>query len=66
MSSNASDQEYVNSPMTRDLRDAKKLHGYKDRWRIRVGDYRIVYTINDAKRTVDMTRIAHRRDVYER
>lgn len=44
----------------------KKLHGYKDRWRIRIGDYRVVYTINDAARTVDVTRIAHRREVYER
>ena len=44
----------------------KKLHGYKDRWRIRIGDYRVVYTINDVARTVDVTRIAHRREVYER
>jgi len=44
----------------------KKLHGYKDRWRIRIGDYRVVYTINDAARTVDVTRTAHRRDVYGR
>jgi mRNA interferase RelE/StbE len=43
----------------------KKLHGYKDRWRIRIGDYRVVYAIDDAARTVDVTRIAHRRDVYE-
>jgi mRNA interferase RelE/StbE len=52
--------------MTRDLQDAKKLHGYKDHWRIRIGDYRVVYTINDAARTVDVTRTAHRRDVYGR
>lgn len=43
----------------------KKLHGYKDLWRIRIGDYRVVYAIDDAARTVDVTRIAHRRDVYE-
>jgi mRNA interferase RelE/StbE len=43
----------------------KKLHGYKDRWRVRVGDYRIVYSIDDERKAVDITCIAHRRDVYE-
>ena len=43
----------------------KKLHGYKDRWRIRVGNYRVVYAIDDVRRSVDITRIAHRKDVYE-
>jgi mRNA interferase RelE/StbE len=44
---------------------SKKLKGGHNEWRIRVGDYRIVYVINDAARTVDVTRIAHRREVYE-
>ncbi len=43
----------------------KKLKGGENEWRIRVGDYRIVYVIDDAARTVDVTRIAHRREVYE-
>ena len=43
----------------------KKLKGYKDHWRIRAGDWRIVYTINDTARRVSVTRIAHRSDVYE-
>jgi mRNA interferase RelE/StbE len=42
----------------------KKLKGGDREWRIRVGDYRAVYEIDDAARTVDVTRIAHRRDVY--
>ncbi len=42
----------------------KKLRGYKDLWRIRVGDYRIVYIIDDGRKTVSVTRVAHRRDVY--
>jgi mRNA interferase RelE/StbE len=42
----------------------KKLKGGDNEWRIRVGDYRIVYEIDDAARTVDVTRIAHRREVY--
>ena len=43
----------------------KKLRGYKDLWRIRVGDWRVVYIIDDAVRVVSVTRIAHRREVYE-
>ncbi len=44
----------------------KKLRGYKDQWRIRVGDYRILYTIDDGEKRVAITRVAHRKDVYER
>jgi mRNA interferase RelE/StbE len=43
----------------------KKLKGGDKQWRIRVGDYRIVYEIDDTAKTVDVTRIAHRREVYE-
>ena len=43
----------------------KKLKGGDNEWRIRVGDYRIVCEIDDTTRTVDVTRIAHRREVYE-
>jgi mRNA interferase RelE/StbE len=43
----------------------KKLKGYKDLWRIRVGDMRVVYVIDDSAKIVAVTRIAHRRDVYE-
>jgi mRNA interferase RelE/StbE len=42
-----------------------KLSGYKDLWRIRVGDYRVVYIIDDENKMVSITRVAHRRDVYE-
>jgi mRNA interferase RelE/StbE len=43
----------------------KKLKGGDKQWRIRVGDYRIVYEIDDGARPVDVTRIAHRREVYD-
>ena len=43
----------------------KKLRGYKDQWRVRVGDWRIVYIIDDRAELVSVTRIAHRRDVYD-
>ena len=41
-----------------------KLSGGSDRWRVRVGDYRIIYRIDDAAREVTILRIAHRRQVY--
>jgi mRNA interferase RelE/StbE len=43
----------------------KKLKGYKDQWRVRVGDWRVVYIVDDAAKLVSVTRIAHRREVYE-
>ncbi len=43
----------------------KKLKGYKDQWRIRVGDWRVLYIIDDAAKLVSVTRIGHRREVYE-
>lgn len=36
----------------------------KDGWRIRVGDYRILYTIDDRQKLVTIYRIKHRREVY--
>jgi mRNA interferase RelE/StbE len=44
---------------------AAKLAG-RDDFRIRVGDYRIVYAVDDRERLVIVARIAHRRDVYRR
>jgi mRNA interferase RelE/StbE len=53
--------------LTQDPRPAgcKKLKGYKDQWRIRIGDWRVVYIIDDNARLVSVTRIAHRREVYD-
>jgi mRNA interferase RelE/StbE len=41
-----------------------KLKGAVDRWRIRVGNYRIIYRIEDNKRLVVVLVIAHRREAY--
>ncbi|MDO8881257.1 MAG: type II toxin-antitoxin system RelE/ParE family toxin [Coriobacteriia bacterium] len=35
-----------------------------ERYRVRVGDYRIVYAIKDAELVVWVVRVGHRRDVY--
>lgn len=42
---------------------AKKLRG-RDGWRVRVGDYRILYDIQDHQLIVLIIQIGHRRDVY--
>ncbi|HEY3195560.1 MAG TPA: type II toxin-antitoxin system RelE/ParE family toxin [Candidatus Dormibacteraeota bacterium] len=42
-----------------------KLAG-RDDFRVRVGDYRIVYGVDDAEDLIIIARIAHRRDVYRR
>ena len=44
---------------------AVKLTGL-NAWRIRIGVYRVVYEIDDGVRVVEVVRVAHRRDVYER
>ena len=41
----------------------QKLSG-TDKYRIRCGNYRIVYSIDDSKRIVQVVKIGHRRNVY--
>ncbi len=45
---------------------AKKLVGEQTAWRIRVGDYRVIYDVFDAELTVTVVRAAHRREAYDR
>lgn len=40
-----------------------KLQGREGLWRIRVGDYRIIYAIDDTVQIIDVRRIGNRRDV---
>ncbi len=42
----------------------RKLAGSKNDWRIRVGDYRVIYEIADQIRIVRVNRVRHRREVY--
>ena len=42
----------------------RKLVGSKNDWRIRVGDYRVIYEIADEIRVVRVNRVRHRREVY--
>ena len=43
-----------------------KLAGDENLWRIRVGDYRVVYEIHDKRLLVLVVRVGHRRDVYKK
>jgi mRNA interferase RelE/StbE len=42
----------------------RKLVGEDDLWRIRVGDYRVIYLINDREHIVDVIQVRHRGDAY--
>ena len=45
---------------------ATKLRGHSSLFRIRVGEYRIIYAVEDSLRIVEIAKIGHRRDVYRR
>ncbi|SFS11578.1 mRNA interferase RelE/StbE [Agrococcus baldri] len=44
---------------------SKKLTGEVTAWRIRVGDFRVLYDVFDVTLVVTVVRAGHRRDVYE-
>lgn len=44
----------------------KKLKGYKNLWRVRSGDYRIIYAIEDFILLVDVRDIGNRKDIYDK
>ena len=43
---------------------SENLAGYVDRYRVRQGQYRIVYLIDDKRHEVIVFKVAHRKDVY--
>ncbi|MFE4329889.1 type II toxin-antitoxin system RelE/ParE family toxin [Streptomyces sp. NPDC056831] len=44
--------------------DIKALQGHSARWRLRIGDYRAVYTIEDGQLILWVLAVAHRGEVY--
>ena len=44
---------------------SEKLSG-QDRYRVRQGDYRIIYAVDDETRTVQVVKVGHRREVYRK
>ena len=45
---------------------ARQLVGGAGEWRVRTGDFRIIYDIRDGELLVLVIKVGHRRDVYER
>ena len=43
----------------------RKLKGEKNLWRVRIGDWRVVYAIYDDERRVDVVAVRHRSKAYE-
>ncbi len=54
-------EQLANEPRPRGVR---KLRGAQTLWRLRVGEHRIVYRIDDTHRLVDVIAVRHRRDAY--
>ena len=45
---------------------ATRLVGGAGEWRVRTGDYRVIYEIHEAELLVLVLRMAHRREIYDR
>ena len=43
---------------------SRKITGSKSDWRIRIGDYRAIYEIDEKEKRVKIMRIRHRREAY--
>jgi len=44
--------------------NVKKLTGYEDRYRLRVGDYRVIYDVTDKELVILVVGVGHRREIY--
>lgn len=44
--------------------NVRKLAGYQDRYRLRVGDYRVIYDVIDAEIVILVVGVGHRREIY--
>jgi mRNA interferase RelE/StbE len=44
--------------------DVRKLAGYDDRYRLRVGDYRVIYEVADGQLVILVVGVGHRREIY--
>jgi mRNA interferase RelE/StbE len=51
--------------MNRDRTACENSRGYVNAWRIRVGDYRVLYEVIDESVIVTVFRVGHRREVYD-
>ncbi|MDP3880342.1 MAG: type II toxin-antitoxin system RelE/ParE family toxin [Dehalococcoidales bacterium] len=54
-------QELANNPRPRGVDKVRSVGGW---WRVRQGDYRIIYDIDDDRKTITVLYIGHRREIY--
>ena len=52
-------------PMNPVPTDSKKLRDTEHTYRVRVGDYRIIYQINSTDKEILVCRVRHRKDAYK-
>jgi mRNA interferase RelE/StbE len=45
--------------------NVRKLAGSQITYRIRVGDYRVIYQVNETDKAITIARVRHRKDVYQ-
>jgi mRNA interferase RelE/StbE len=43
----------------------RKLQGFTNLWRVGIGDYRVIYSIDDNNESIDIIAVRHRREAYE-
>ena len=55
------DLEFIPRPST-----VEKLWSNDNLYRVRIGDYRIIYQINDQELTIIIAKVAHRKNIYRR
>ena len=44
--------------------NVKNLTGYEDRYRLRVGDYRVIYDVTEKELVILIVGVGHRREIY--
>ena len=45
---------------------SRKLQGSENLYRVRVGDYRVVYSVEDKVLLIEVIRVGHRKDIYRK
>ncbi len=47
------------------LTDSRKLTGFEHTYRVRTGNYRVIYTVQSSDLVIEIVRIGHRKDIYK-
>ena len=58
-------QEFIKLALNPRPSGVKKLSGFKNLYRIRINDYRVIYSIQNEELIVHILKVGHRKDVYK-